>query len=91
MKILTALVAILFVVLQYKLWFTPGGVPDVMQLKEQLQAQVTINNKLKGRNQALAAEIQNLKRGKNAIEERARNDLGLVKGDEVFYQIVTKK
>lgn len=74
--------------LQYKLWFSPDGLPQYWHLKEQIAQISTENAALQARNTHILSEVENLKQGNDAIEERARNDLGLVKGDEVFYQIV---
>lgn len=90
MKIVTFILVILLVVLQYTLWIGPGGMTSVWQLKRQLNEQQAINDKLKDRNDILLAEINDLKHGHAAIEERARNELGMVKKDEAFYQVIEK-
>jgi cell division protein FtsB len=90
MKILSVLLVIIVVVLQYTLWIGPGGMTSVWQLKKQLVEQQTENDKLKERNDVLLAEIRDLKQGHSAIEERARNELGMIKKDETFYQIIEK-
>jgi len=77
--------------LQYKLWFSPDGVPQYWRLKNQIADMNTGNAELQARNAHVVAEVENLKQGNEAIEERARNDLGLVKSSEVFYQIVQEK
>jgi cell division protein FtsB len=82
-----ALLAVLGL-LQYKLWFSPDGVPQYWRLKNQISAMDKENAQLQARNTKVIAEVENLKNGKDAVEEHARNDLGLVKSDEVFYQIV---
>jgi cell division protein FtsB len=74
--------------LQYKLWFSQEGISRYWQLKNQIAAMRTDNASLQARNAHVIAEVENLKQGDDAIEERARNDLALVKADEVFYQIV---
>lgn len=74
--------------LQYKLWFSPDGIPQYWRLKNQITAMNADNTSLQTRNAQVAAEVDNLKNSNEAIEERARNDLGLVKPAEVFYQIV---
>ena len=78
------------VVLQYTLWIGPGGMTSVWQLKKQLVEQQAENDKLKDRNDVLLAEIKDLKQGHSAIEERAPNDLRMIKKDETFYQIIEK-
>ncbi len=89
MKILAAILAGLIVVLQYPLWFGKGGWLRVRDLDRQVAAQQAVNAGLKARNDALDAEVRDLKQGLEAIEERARTDLGMIRKDEVFYQVVT--
>jgi cell division protein FtsB len=79
----------LFVVLQYPLWFGSGGVIAVWKLNREIAGQQAENAKLRERNDALDAEVKDLKQGSAAIEERARAELGLVKKGETFYQVVT--
>lgn len=84
---LTAL--ILMIVLLYlgvKLW--SSDMPDVWRLQQRVADQKVENQKLKQRNEALSAEVEDLKNGKEAVEERARSELGLVKPGETFYQVV---
>lgn len=88
MKLLVAVLIGLLVLLQYKLWFDRSGLPEVWQLQKLSQTQTKENELLKQRNDALAAEVEDLKHGQAAIEERARVDLGMVKKDESFYQVV---
>jgi cell division protein FtsB len=88
MKILIAVLVALLILLQYRLWLGDGSVRTAIQLKQQISAQQAQNQKLVEQNQMLLAEVQDLKSGKQAVEERARNDLGMVKKDETFYQIV---
>jgi cell division protein FtsB len=76
--------------LQYKLWCEPDGIKDWWQLKQAIMAQNSENQQLQQRNTQLAAEIQDLKVGEDAIQEHARNDLGMIKQGEVFYQAVDK-
>ena len=90
MKPLAIVLALLFLVLQYKLWFERGGVAQVWHLRQAIIAQTTENKDLLDQNVALTAEVQDLKNGQAAVEERARNDLGMTKPGEVFYQIVDK-
>lgn len=82
-----ALIALLLV-LQYKLWVGEGSIAEIWSLYQAGEVQREENARLKERNAALEAEVQDLKQGLDAIEERARNELGMVKDDEVFYQIV---
>lgn len=88
MKSLISFLIAIILILQYKLWFDQGGVPDVVNLKRNLERQVAKNTQLRSRNQALEAEVHNLKQGQNALEERARTDLGMIKDDETFFQIL---
>jgi cell division protein FtsB len=78
----------LFLILQYPLWFGSGGVIAVWQLNREIAAQQAENAKLRERNNALDAEVKDLKQGSAAIEERARTELGMVKKGETFYQVV---
>lgn len=85
--IITVLVALL-VLLQYEIWFAPRGIVTAYQLHNNIMAQTKINKQLAERNKILIADIKDLKSGNEAIEERARNDLGMIKSGEVFYQVV---
>jgi cell division protein FtsB len=89
MKFLAAGLLILLVLLQYRLWFGDGSVREVAQLQTQIAAQEDQNARLRERNRTLAAEVQDLKKGTTAIEERARTDLGMVGKSETFYQVVS--
>jgi len=77
--------------IQYPLWFADGGFRTVIEKSKQIKIQKLINAKLKKENAALIAEVNDLKRGTKAIEERARGELGMIKKDEVFFQIINKK
>ena len=77
----------LIVVLQYPMWLGKGGWLQVREFDRQLAAQKEANAKLKVRNDALDADVRDLKAGVEAIEERARSELGMVKQDEVFFQL----
>ena len=91
MKILATVLAVLIVALQYPLWLGKGSWRSVWALDESLAAQRATNAGLKARNDALDAEVRDLKQGTEAIEERARYELGMIRPDEVFYQIVPGK
>ena len=91
MKILAASLLVLLVLLQYRLWLGEGGMREVSQLRSEITAQRVENEQLRERNRTLAAEVQDLKKGKTAIEERARTDLGMIGKGETFYQVVTPK
>ncbi|MBI2318836.1 MAG: cell division protein FtsB [Betaproteobacteria bacterium] len=88
MKLLAAALAALLLALQYPLWLGKGGWLRVWDLDRQVEAQKDANAKLQARNGALDAEVRDLKQGFDAVEERARYELGMVKQDEVFFQIV---
>lgn len=87
LRVVAALLIVLLLVLQYTLWMGDGGYRDVAWLNKQVAAQKAENQSMDKRNKALAAEVQNLKQGQQAIEERARSELGLIKPGEVFYQV----
>ena len=87
MKILALVFVALIIVLQYPLWLGKGGWLTVRQLDGQVQAQRETNAKLEARNSALEADVRDLKSGHEAIEERARGELGMVRGDEVLFQL----
>ena len=88
MKIIIGILVILLLVLQYKLWFGEGSVSSLIQLKQEIAQQKTSNDSLEQRNQVLIAEVQDLKSGQAAVEDHARDDLGMIKPDETFYQLV---
>lgn len=88
MKVLIAILILLLLILQYKLWFGDGNMREVWQLEETIKIQKVENQKLRDRNVALEAEVKDLKQGLEAIEERARNELGMIKKDETFFQII---
>jgi cell division protein FtsB len=90
MKFLIVVLISLFIILQYRLWFDNNGIAAVWRHEKAISAQTTENLQLKQKNDALAAEVADLKLGHAAIEERARNDLGMIKKDETFYQFVDK-
>lgn len=91
MRSLTFVLVGLIVLLQYSLWLGKGSWLRVWEVDQKLAAQKAVNAKLTARNAALAAEVNDLKQGYSAIEERARSELGLVKSDEVFFQILDSK
>jgi len=88
MKALAGILAALIVLIQYPLWIGKGGWLRVHESDRQLAQQKARNEQLRARNVALEADVQDLKQGTEAIEERARYELGLVKPDEVFFQYV---
>lgn len=88
MKALTLIFVVLIALLQYPLWLGKGSWLRVWDLSHQIAKQQEKNNALKARNDTLDAEVRDLKSGRSAIEERARSELGMVKQDEVFYQVL---
>jgi len=88
MRWLVWLLVVLFVLLQYKLWVGDGSLAEVWDLYRQVEMQKEENQQLQERNQALEAEVQDLKKGLESIEERAREELGMIKDGETFYQII---
>ena len=90
MKILAGILAALIVAIQLPLWLGKGGWLRVWELDQQVAAQRAQNARLEARNAGVAAEVRDLKQGLEAVEERARYELGLVRPDEVFFQIVEK-
>ena len=88
MKTLSAFLVVLIAALQYPLWAGKGGWMRVRELERTLEQQHEQNARLKARNDALDAEVRDLKEGYEAIEERARLELGMIKRDETFYQLV---
>ena len=91
MKVLIAILIVVLLLLQYKLWFGDGNMREVWALREAIEQQKQENQQLMERNAALEAEVQDLKQGLEAIEERARSELGMIKKDETFFQIIEKK
>ena len=88
MKKLIILLMLLLLYLQYKLWFGEGSLQDVWELHQEVEFQRQENIELRERNAALEAEVKDLQQGFDAIEEHAREDLGMVKEGETFYQVV---
>jgi cell division protein FtsB len=91
MRLLTLLFITLIILIQYPLWFGRGGWINVFDLQKKYQAQRAVNLELDRENDALRAEVNDLKRGTDAIEERARDELGMIKKGEVFFEVITPK
>ena len=91
MRIFLLFLLIVLVLLQYQLWIAPDGMRAVMQLKQDMQVQQEKNNVLAVRNQVLAAEVQDLKSGNDAIEERARSELGMIRKGETCFQVIEQE
>jgi len=87
-RALLAILLLVLVALQLKMWFGEGGYRDVQRLAERVEQQALENEALAQRNRELQAEVEDLRQGLEAIEERARSELGLIKEDEQFYQVV---
>jgi cell division protein FtsB len=87
-RVVIVVLLLMLVVLQYRLWVGEGSLAEVYNLKQEIDEQKELLQQLEKRNSALQAEVIDLKRGLEAIEERARNELGMIKDDEVFYQVI---
>jgi cell division protein FtsB len=88
LKLITLILLVLLVMLQYRLWLGHGNLIEVRQLEQTLAEKTAENRGLKERNQSLAAEVVDLKHGLEAIEDRARSEMGMIKQGETFFQIV---
>jgi cell division protein FtsB len=86
MRVLIGVFALALALLQLKLWTSDGGLREVAELKARVEAQSAANAALAARNAALEAEVADLEDGLDAVEERARSELGMVKRTETFYQ-----
>ena len=91
MRILAATLGLLIVLIQAPLWLGKGGWFRAWDIDRQVMAQKAKNTRLEVRNGSLAAEVRDLKQGTEAVEERARYELGMMRHDEVFFQIVEDK
>ncbi len=90
MRILSIIFAALIVLLQYPLWLGKGGWLRVWEIDRQVKAQKDVNAGMRVRNDALDAEVRDLKQGYDAIEERARYELGMIRQDEIFFHVMEK-
>ena len=81
----------LLIWLQYKIWLQDGGVPEVIQLQQEVKQVKDEVHQLQERNASLDAEVKDLKKGLDAIEERARSEMGMIKQGEVYYQVIEPK
>lgn len=90
MKWLTAVLIVIIAFLQYRLWIGDGSLAHVTRLKTEIKKQREENARLVERNRLLAAEVDALKNGLDAVEERARTQMGMIKEGETFYMIVDK-
>src|SRR5579863_3883241 len=88
MKWLAVSLALVIVLLQYRIWLSEDGVREVERLQKAVATQRSENQQLEERNRQLGAEVRDLKTGLDALEERARTDLGMISSHETFYQVV---
>jgi cell division protein FtsB len=88
MRVLLVILIVVVGLLQLKMWFGEGGYRDVQRLAARVEEQARENEMLAQRNRELQAEVDDLRQGLQAIEERARSELGMVKDDEEFYQVI---
>ncbi len=88
MRLIFLTLLVLFLLIQYPLWFGQGGWTSVWDLQAEVSQQKAVNEGLKARNQAMEAEVEDLRSGTQASEERARRELGLMQEQEVFIQIL---
>ena len=91
MKILIAVLILLLIGLQYKLWFGDGSLSEVVQLSRELELQKQRLQELEERNRILEAQVLDLQNGLDAFEEKARNDLGMIKQGETFIQLIPEE
>ena len=91
MKILNGILIVLLIGLQYKLWFGDGSLSEVVQLTRELDTQKDKLRQLEDRNRLLEAQVLDLQNGLDAFEEKARNDLGMIKEGETFIQLIPGK
>jgi cell division protein FtsB len=88
LKLIVAILFVLLIWLQYRLWLGDGGIPEVLELEQEIETVQTEVDRLQERNRALDAEVMDLKTGIEAIEERARSEMGMIKKDEIYYQVI---
>ncbi len=91
MKILLTILILILFVLQYKLWFGDGSLSEVVQLSRELEIQKSKLRELEARNKILEAQVLDLQNGLDAFEEKARNDLGMIKPGETFIQLIPQE
>lgn len=88
MKALLSGLIVIMALLQWRLWAGDGGIHELSQLKEQLADQQALNEQLQHRNRLLENEVLDLKNGLDAIEERARSELGMIREGETFFMVI---
>jgi cell division protein FtsB len=87
MRLLIGILLVMLAVLQYRLWVGDGSFAEVSALRRDIREQRAEIERMKRRNQALEAEVQDLRSGLDAVEDRARSELGMIRDGEIFYQI----
>ncbi len=90
MRLLIITLTGLVLLIQYPLWLGKGGLLRVWDMDRQITVQREANSRAQARNAAMDAEVRNLKQGLEAIEERARNELGMIRRDEIFFQVLER-
>lgn len=90
MKLITVAILLTLAFLQYKIWLSSSGLSETLALRKSIQSIHAKNTEIRNQNAILVADIEDLKNGTQAIEERARSELGMIKPGEAFYQIVEK-
>jgi cell division protein FtsB len=90
MRLLAIILGALLLLIQYPLWLGKGGMLRVWEMERQIEVQRESNSKLQMRNAALDAEVRDLKQGLEAVEERARSELGMIRKDEIFFQLIER-
>ncbi len=91
MRVLIGVLAVALVALQARLWFGDGSVTELQRLEEAVAEQREENAELEARNDALAADVADLKGGLEAVEERARRELGMIRDNETFFQVTGER
>jgi cell division protein FtsB len=91
MKILITIIIFLIIHLQYRLWVGDGSVAQIKEYEARLETVKEKVKEKKERNEALYAEIEDLRKGQEALEERARDELGMIKENETFFQVIEEK
>lgn len=91
MRVLIAILVVLFLLLQHRLWFGDSSLVKVWRLEQRIEELRAENKALGERNRALEAEVRDLKKGVAAIEERAREELGMIKEGETFFQVIEEE
>ncbi len=88
MRLFAIILAALVLLIQYPLWLGKGGMLRVWEMERQIEVQRESNGRLQLRNATLDAEVRDLKQGLEAVEERARSELGMIRKDEIFFQVL---